>query len=333
VSDSALTTMVADARRLLNYAVSRGLVSSASMIKAIVDIEDTLAKQGSPTPTDVEAFLSQYSALSKLTEGVSAESLSNDVITDEKNTRRLYITTLTIILILLVPITTITVVGNQLIQDSLSDIYWICSNESKVFQCTTQNTAPIQPEASLPKTASAQNQGVSSQGTGSSDAGFQHPYETSLKTVEIWKRFRILTMMCFTSPNDIDSVWTKNARNLKAHFEEIRFKGDLTMIAFKLVYVTVAGCLLPILFAVLGAVTFGLRELRQRLETRTWLKRGLAIPVLRIVTAGLAGFMISIFTDFTAKSGLSPIAVAFVIGYSVDVFFSFLDAIVARLRS
>jgi hypothetical protein len=100
-----------------------------------------------------------------------------------------------------------------------------------------------------------------------------------------------------------------------------------------LVYITVAGCLLPILFEILGAVTFGLRELRQRLETRTWLKRGLAIPTLRIVTAGLAGFMISIFTDFTAKSGLSPVAVAFVIGYSVDVFFSFLDAIVARLRS
>jgi hypothetical protein len=210
VSDSALTTIVADARRLLNYAVSRGLVSSASIIKAIVDIEDTLAKQESPTPTDVvEAFLSEYS-VSKLTEGVSAESLSDDVINDEKNTSTLYIITLIITLIILVPITTITVAGKQLIQDSLSDIDWICSNESQVLQCN-------KPKVSPPETPSTQTQGGSSQGTGSStpDAGFQHPYETSLKTVEIWERFRVLIMMCFGSPHTIDSVWIKNENGLK----------------------------------------------------------------------------------------------------------------------
>ena len=76
------------------------------------------------------------------------------------------------------------------------------------------------------------------------------------------------------------------------------------------------------------------RSLKPQLnQIRTWVRQGRALPVLRIVTAGLAGFMISLFSDFTAKSGLSPIAFAFVVGYSVDVFFAFLDGIVARLRA
>jgi hypothetical protein len=57
------------------------------------------------------------------------------------------------------------------------------------------------------------------------------------------------------------------------------------------------------------------------------------LPFLRIVIALLVGFLISLFSDFTVKSGLTPIALAFVIGYSVDVFFTFIDSIVIRLKT
>ncbi len=43
--------------------------------------------------------------------------------------------------------------------------------------------------------------------------------------------------------------------------------------------------------------------------------------------------MLSLFSDFSAKSGLTPIALAFIIGYSVDVFFTFIDSIVLRFKT
>ena len=47
----------------------------------------------------------------------------------------------------------------------------------------------------------------------------------------------------------------------------------------------------------------------------------------------LVGFLISLFTDFSIKTGLTPIALAFVMGYSVDVFFTFIDSVVTRLKT
>jgi hypothetical protein len=116
-------------------------------------------------------------------------------------------------------------------------------------------------------------------------------------------------------------------------FRNTRYYADNVRTEFNLWYDTVAGCLLPIAFAALGAVTFGLRDLRQRMEAKTWSPQGRALPILRVVIAASAGFMISLFTDFSAKSGLTPIALAFVIGYSVDVFFTFIDSIVLRFKT
>jgi len=116
-------------------------------------------------------------------------------------------------------------------------------------------------------------------------------------------------------------------------FHKTRVYADRVKVEFDFWYDTLAGCLLPIAFAALGAVTFGLRDLRQRLEEKTWTPQGQALPSLRIVIALLVGFLISLFTDFSTKTGLTPIALAFVMGYSVDVFFTFIDSVVTRLKT
>jgi hypothetical protein len=56
------------------------------------------------------------------------------------------------------------------------------------------------------------------------------------------------------------------------------------------------------------------------------------LPFLRVIIAAAAGFMLSLFSDFSTKSGLTPLALAFVIGYSVDVFFTFIDSVVIRFK-
>jgi hypothetical protein len=121
--------------------------------------------------------------------------------------------------------------------------------------------------------------------------------------------------------------------NLQNTFYNTRIYADEVMMDFNFWYDSVAGCLLPIAFAALGAVTFGLRDLRQRLEARTWTPQGQVLPFLRVVIAASTGFMISLFSDFSENSGLTPIAFAFVVGYSVDVFFTLIDSIVLRFKT
>ncbi len=305
---TGLTKAVADARRLLDYAVSRSLVKDASIVDAIIAIDDDLNSEVKPPQQTVEAFLKAYNNLSGLTDGVSAASLTPEAELDAARTRVLYSALLLLLLIVLVPTTTITLVGKQMIKETLDNITWICNNEDQTLHCREQNTqAP---------SATVTNQ-------------FSHPYETSLRTTRIFDTMLKLARFVIDKPEP--PPWSTH--DLSTNFQDVRYYADKIIASFNLLYDTVAGCLLPIAFAGLGAVTFGLRDLRQRLEERTWTRQGQALPVLRVIIASLAGFLISLFSDFTAKSGFSPIAFAFIVGYSVDVFFSFIDAVVARLRT
>src|SRR5262249_54632990 len=92
------TRMVADARRLLNFAVSRGLVRDASMISAITAMERESSGDRTPAPATTDTFLAAYNALSQLTDGVSAASLSPEAEEDARRTRLFYVSILVILL-------------------------------------------------------------------------------------------------------------------------------------------------------------------------------------------------------------------------------------------
>ena len=78
---AVLEKTVADARRLLDYAVSRGIVKDTSIITAIIDIEVKLASGTVPEHSDIENFLKAYNTLSDITGGVSGDSLSPEAET------------------------------------------------------------------------------------------------------------------------------------------------------------------------------------------------------------------------------------------------------------
>ena len=130
--DASLWKMVTDARRLLDYAVSRGLIKDVSMITAITDIEATVTSKERPDQSKIDAFLKAYNTLSGLTEGVSGSSLSLESEKDAQRTSRIYATLLIVLLLLLVPATAVTLVGKRLIDDTLADITWICTTEESL---------------------------------------------------------------------------------------------------------------------------------------------------------------------------------------------------------
>jgi type III secretory pathway component EscS len=48
--------------------------------------------------------------------------------------------------------------------------------------------------------------------------------------------------------------------------------------------------------------------------------------------AVIAGLVVGLFNNFTQGISLSPLAVAFLVGYGVEIFFSFLDTFLGTLR-
>ena len=401
---AVLEKTVADARRLLDYAVSRGIVKDTSIITAIIDIEVKLASGTVPEHSDIENFLKAYNTLSDITGGVSGASLSPEADNDALRTKKIYTRTLIVLLVLLVPVSTVTLTGKRLIDDTLADINWICSNQPSVpcweqrFPETAtlqQAQAPINDPANSPSggtplplqkaqavihdSSSSPSGSTSlpvqkaqavindpsnsrsgspslpvqkaqaltndpsnspSGGTslplqkaqaptnGASDPPMTNKYDTIVRTYQIQQRMsKVRYVVYFFKPHKMEND------GAGGEFVSTRVYADQIRVEFDIWYNTFAGCLLPIAFAALGAVTFGLRDLRQKLEDRTWTSQGQALPFLRIVIALLVGFLISLFSDFTVKSGLTPIALAFVIGYSVDVFFTFIDSVVMRLKT
>ena len=71
---AGLEKTVADARRLLDYAVSRGIVKDTSVIRRSSIFEAKLASGMMPEHSDIETFLKAYNTLSDITGGVSGES-------------------------------------------------------------------------------------------------------------------------------------------------------------------------------------------------------------------------------------------------------------------
>jgi len=88
----------------------------------------------------------------------------------------------------------------------------------------------------------------------------------------------------------------------------------------------VATCILPVLYAALGACAYLLRLFEEQIRSRTFTADG---HRARFLIAGIGGLVVGLFTNFNVTQGgsLSPLALAFLVGYAVDVFFSFLEGL------
>jgi hypothetical protein len=79
----------------------------------------------------------------------------------------------------------------------------------------------------------------------------------------------------------------------------------------------------------LGAAAFLLRQDESEISTRTFTRSHRHIP--RYLIAGIGGLVIGQF-NFSQGVALSPLALAFLVGYAVDVFFSFLEGLLQSFK-
>lgn len=93
-------------------------------------------------------------------------------------------------------------------------------------------------------------------------------------------------------------------------------------------YGAITTCLLPVLYALLGTCAYLLRSFEEEVRTLTFTPSSRA-NWARFLIAGIGGAVVGLFSNFTITQGasISPLAIAFLVGYAVDVFFSFLEGL------
>ena len=91
-------------------------------------------------------------------------------------------------------------------------------------------------------------------------------------------------------------------------------------------YGAVAACILPVLYALFGTCAYVLRDFEQQMRARTFIPS--RTKSVRFLIAAIGGAVVGLF-NFTISPGasVSPLALAFLVGYAVDVFFTFLEGL------
>jgi len=88
---------------------------------------------------------------------------------------------------------------------------------------------------------------------------------------------------------------------------------------------------LPAIYALLGAALYGFRHYTKLVEQKAYTKS--SANSARYFIALIAGTVVGLFgTVFLQNSPLPPLAIAFLVGYAVEAFFSRLDSFIERFK-
>jgi len=94
-------------------------------------------------------------------------------------------------------------------------------------------------------------------------------------------------------------------------------------------YGAIATCILPVLYALLGAGAYLLRLHEDQVANRTFVAGNRHIA--RFLIAGIGGLVVGLFNVSQAVT-ISPFALAFLVGYAVDVFYTFLEGLLQMFK-
>jgi hypothetical protein len=140
-------------------------------------------------------------------------------------------------------------------------------------------------------------------------------------TTEIHKKFQL--------PDGLtDFAWAAGDRTRV--YQDVRYFGQSLVDDVAVFYGAITACILPVLYALLGTCAYLLRSFERQIAARTYAPSVADSP--RFLIAGIGGAVVGLFNNFAIGQGVSipPLAIAFLVGYAVDVFFAFLEGMVQK---
>jgi hypothetical protein len=112
-----------------------------------------------------------------------------------------------------------------------------------------------------------------------------------------------------------------------AIYQQVRFfaQSDLDVSSF--LYGAITIVILPVLYALLGTCAYLLRNFEHQMSARTFMPS--QANSARFFIAGIGGGVVGLF-NIAQGASASPLAIAFLVGYGVDVFFAFLEGLLQQ---
>ena len=128
----------------------------------------------------------------------------------------------------------------------------------------------------------------------------------------------------FQLPADLPD-FAKAADERTKVYQDVRYFAQLVLDDVSFFYGAITACILPVLYALLGTCAYLLRSFEQQMATKTFTPS--VANSARFLIAGIGGGVVGLFNNFVIGQGASipPLAIAFLVGYAVDVFFAFLE--------
>jgi hypothetical protein len=114
-------------------------------------------------------------------------------------------------------------------------------------------------------------------------------------------------------------------------YQDIRIFAKNVQELNSVIFGAITAYLLPVLYALLGAWAFALRSLSQQTSDKTYMFS--YANSARIPIALIGGLVVGLFSNFTQGITLSPLAIAFLVGYGAEIFFAFLDTFLSTLKA
>ena len=286
---------------LLQYAADTGVIISPTIAKTISRSKN--AYDNRSLDPDLEAeFWVAFTTLRSTVKLDSLEGIGSHAYASARRTKTRYNIWGAVLLVLVIIISAITISGRSFISDINSIIDRTCKTQSSL-DCEK-------------RTRKGNDLNVQAIGTA---------------TYQIWEELWWLNIfLAGQSIEDIRRIY-RDKNEVDGQFLQAMWEAGIIEAKFKTFYETIISGILPIIYTILRAVAFGVRDLRKRTADRTWTETSEMSATLRLFLAVFVGAVLGIFTDFAKGISLSPIAVGFLAGYGVEFFFDFLDNLLGTL--
>jgi hypothetical protein len=318
-----------DAERLLKYAAEMGIDIDADKRSAVLHARAVPPSQW--TEEMSASLLLALTALAAKLKPVTAESLKA-YHSETRPTMHTYLTWAIILSIIIIPCSILTFVSSSISTQIRTDI-------------ATANALAVKLHTELgPPTP---------QGIGSNDE-LTDLQEYAATVRSIYARSRRLNniliprvdiplgLRCRSGDPDKDSNCIKDKFELPYGFkiddfpaardritetyQDVRYFAQNITTDVLTFYGAFNTCILPILYALLGTCAYLLRSFEDQMTTRTFTPS--VANSARFVIAAIGGTVIGLFNGFTSEASASPLAMAFLVGYGVEIFFSFLENLI-----
>lgn len=332
-----MAQMIHDAQRLLSYIARHGDISmDTELSQSIIDAKVALDK-GQWSVAQESCFLGHYDQLATQVYPVTVESI-NAVIPRDKEGKRTataaeravawYRRFTMIALLLMLAAQLYWLVGNDL-RANLQEKFEQREQTRDLLRKVTDGGAEKQ---RLEQTLKVQNQ----------------EFDANFRLIQTWNRVWLFGGSYSEAlPSFLEASFAQKAKrlvddpeqldqlNLQRKEYEVRIVYFENILSADFMLNAFQGYILPLLYGLLGAFIYVLRCLMGEIKAITYTFDSEIRYRLRLTLGALGGMIIGWFLkpeETGAIASLSPMALAFLMGYNVDVLFSLMDKVIDNIK-